>query len=491
MKVSGHLVDIHDREIYPAILHIRKGKISGIEKTKKAKNIYIMPGLIDAHIHIESSMITPGAFAMAAVKHGTAGVVSDPHEIANVLGIKGVKFMINDAEKVPMRFWFGAPSCVPATEFETNGEIINHIKIKKLLKLKKIKYMSEMMNFPGVINKNTEVWNKLKIAKSMKKPVDGHAPGLTGEMLGEYVAAGISTDHECSKLSEAKEKISLGMKILIREGSAARNLNSLKGLFNTDPEMIMLCSDDLHPEMLNKRHINKIIGQLISEGFDMFDVIRSATINPAKHYGLEAGMLQEGQSADFILVDNLRKMNVIETWIKGKKVFANGNVLFYYKPGIAINNFNCTPVKKNEFKVVNTHNKLRIIEAFDGELLTKEIIRQPASMASVESDTENDILKIIVKDRYLDSHPAVGFIKGFGLKDGAFASSIAHDSHNIISVGTNDIDIMSCINEIIKLKGGLAVSSNGRIKSLQLNIGGIMTTHPCSEVAHDYENLII
>ena len=323
----------------------------------------------------------------------------------------------------------------------------------------------------------------------MRKPIDGHAPGLTGEMLKKYVIAGISTDHECSTFEEAKEKISLGMKILIREGSAARNLDSLKELFNTDPEMVMLCSDDLHPEMLNKGHINKLIAKLISEGFDMFDVIRSATLNPVKHYGLEAGLLKKGQSADFILVDNLKKMNVLETWIKGKKVFVNGNVLFSYKPGAAINNFNCKPVKKNEINVINTHHKLRIIEAFDGELLTKEIIQQPASTASVESDTKNDILKIVVKDRYHDSPPAIGFIKGFGLKNGAFASSIAHDSHNIISVGTNDKDIMSCINEIIKLKGGLAVSFNGRIKSLQLDIGGIMTTRPCSEVAHDYEKL--
>ena len=489
MKVSGHLVDIHKRDIYPAIISIRKGKIYKIEKTEKASDFYIMPGLIDSHIHIESSMITPGAFAMTAVKHGTTGVISDPHEIANVLGIKGVKFMINDAEKVPMKFWFGAPSCVPATDFETNGATLNNIQIKKLLKSIKIKYLSEMMNFPGVINEDKEVWKKLKIAKMMRKPVDGHAPGLTGEMLKKYVIAGISTDHECSNFNEGKEKISLGMKILIREGSAARNLDSLKELFNTDPEMIMLCSDDLHPEMLNKGHINKLIGKLISEGFDKFDVIRSATLNPVKHYGLETGMLKKGQSADFILVDNLKKMNVLETWIKGKQVFVNGHVLFSYKQGAAINNFNCKPVKKNEINVINTHHKLRIIEAFDGELLTKEIIQQPASTASVESDTKNDILKIIVKDRYLDSPPAIGFIKGFGLKNGAFASSIAHDSHNIISVGTNDKDIMSCINKIIKLKGGLAVSFNGRIKSLQLDIGGIMTTRPCSEVAHDYEKL--
>lgn len=313
MKIHGHLVDIHKRDIYPAIIHILKGKIHKIDRTGTAPDIFIMPGLIDAHIHIESSMVTPGAFALAAVRHGTTGVVSDPHEIANVLGERGIKFMMNDAEKVPVKFWFGAPSCVPATSFETGGATLNHIEIKRLLELPEIKYLSEMMNFPGVIYDDKEVHRKLDIARKLGKPIDGHAPGLTGEMLRKYAAAGISTDHECSTLEEAKEKISLGMKILIREGSAARNLNFLKELFNTNPEMVMLCSDDLHPEMLQKGHINKLVALLISEGFNEFDVIRGATINPVRHYNLEAGLLQPGDNADFIIVDSLRKMNVFET----------------------------------------------------------------------------------------------------------------------------------------------------------------------------------
>jgi adenine deaminase len=489
MKIRGHLVDIHNRDIYPAIISILKGKIDKLERTGAAPDIYIMPGLIDAHIHIESSMITPGAFALEAVRHGTTGVVSDPHEIANVLGERGVKFMISDGLKVPMRFWFGASSCVPATSFETSGATLNHVEVGKLMELAEIKYLAEMMNFPGVIYEDKEVHRKLNIAHKLGKPVDGHAPGLTGEMLRKYVAAGISTDHECSTLDEAKEKISLGMKILIREGSAARNLNSLKELFNTNPEMVMLCSDDLHPEMLMKRHINKIIAQLISEGFNAFDVIRSATINPVKHYNLEAGLLQPGQSADFIVVDSLRNMNVIETWIEGKKVFDNGNVLFKYNPGKAVNNFKCLPVNENDIRVVNQHGKIRIIEADEGELLTKELIGLSGTKKFVESDTDNDVLKIIVKCRYNDSPPVTGFIKGFGLKKGAFASSIAHDSHNIISIGTNNKDITSSVNEIVRQKGGLAVSSGGKLASLQLNIGGIMTTRSCGEVAHDYEKL--
>jgi len=489
MKVYGHLVDIHNRDIYPAIISVLKGKIDKIERTEAAPDIYIMPGLIDAHIHIESSMVTPGAFALAAVKHGTTGVVSDPHEIANVLGEGGVKFMINDGRKVPMKFWFGAPSCVPATSYETSGAKLSDVEIENLLELKEIRYLAEMMNFPGVIYDDKEVHRKMDIAKKLGKPIDGHAPGLTGEMLRKYVAAGISTDHECSTLDEANEKISLGMKILIREGSAARNLNSLKELFITHPEMVMLCSDDLHPEMLQKRHINKLIAQLISEGFNAFDVIRSATINPVKHYNLEAGLLRSGENADFILVDSLRKMNVLETWIDGEKVFANGNVMFRYIPGKAVNNFRCLPIDESDIRVANQHGKIRVIEAFEGELLTKELIRTSGTNKLVGSDTDNDVLKIIVKDRYNDSPPVPGFIKGFGLKEGAFASSVAHDSHNIISIGTNDKDITSSVNEIVRQKGGLAVSSGGKLVSLQLNIGGIMTTRYCGEVARDYEKL--
>lgn len=489
MKVYGHLIDIHKRDIYPVIITILKGKISSIEKALNAPDVYILPGLIDSHIHIESSMVTPGAFALTAVKHGTTGVVSDPHELANVLGEAGVKFMIKDAKKVPLNFWFGAPSCVPATSFETSGAVLDHTKIKDLLYLPEIKYLSEMMNFPGVINNDKEVHLKLDIAKRLAKPIDGHAPRLSGEMLRKYVASGISTDHECSSLEEAKEKISLGMHILIREGSAARNLNSLKDLFKTNREMVMLCSDDLHPEMLVKGHINKLISRLISEGYNEFDVIRSATINPVKHYNLEAGLLRVGDRADFILVDSLKKMNVLETWINGEKVYADGKVNFSYTPGKAVNKFNCLPIEEDEINIINEYGNIRIIEAFEGELLTNEIVKSSGENKYVESDIVNDVLKIVIKDRYHDSPPVKGFIKGFRLRAGAFASSIAHDSHNIISVGTNDKDIINAINEIVRQKGGLAVSYAGNVNFLQLNIGGIMSTRSCEEVAGDYEKL--
>lgn len=489
MKICGSLVDIHNRCIYPAVVTVSNQRIRSVDKVSNAPEIYILPGLIDSHIHIESSMITPGAFAEAAVKHGTTAVISDPHEIANVLGTQGIKFMLEDSENVPLKFFFGAPSCVPATGFESSGATLDHEEVDRLLAMPEIKYLSEIMNFPGVINRDAEILRKLDCARRAGKPIDGHAPGLSGEILKKYIDAGITTDHECSTMEEALEKISLGMKILIREGSAARNLNSLKELFNVHPDKIMLCSDDLHPEMLRMRHINKLIADLIYEGYDKFDVIRSATINPSVHYNLGAGLLRQGDDADFIIVDSLEKMNVQETWISGRKVYGDGKPIFRYKPGRTINKFNCLPISKNEIRVKKEGDYIRVIEAYEGELLTSQIISFAGTKDFVESNVSQDILKIVVKDRYSDSSPVVGFIKGFGLEIGAFASSVAHDSHNIISVGTNDTDIVNAINEVVRLQGGLAVSYGGITDSLQLNIGGIMTNRSCDDAANDYERL--
>ena len=489
MKIFGKLVDIHKRDIYPAMVEFSKGRIQRIEKVAEAPQFFVMPGLIDSHIHIESSMLTPGAFAEAVVKHGTTSVVSDPHEIANVLGVKGVKYMIKDAGSVPLKFFFGAPSCVPATEFERSGSNIGLDEIEQLLDLPGVNYLSEMMNYPGVIYKDKDVIDKIKLAIKRGKPVDGHAPGLSGEALKKYVAAGISTDHECSTIEEALEKIGLGMKILIREGSAARNLEALRELFNYRPDMVMICSDDLHPEMLRDRHINKIVAELISKGYNIFDVIRSVTLNPVNHYNLNSGLLREGDFADFIIVDSLNQMNIFETWINGRKVFGNGELKFKYKPGKEINNFNCSTISTNDIAVKNKGGSIRVIDTLDEELLTKQIIVPTDDREFLEANTVSDILKVVVKDRYLDSPPVIGFIKGFNLKRGAIASSVAHDSHNIISVGSNDADIVDAVNEIVKMKGGLSVSNKGSVKSLKLNIAGIMTTSKCSHVAVEYENL--
>jgi len=488
-KVSGNIIDIHNRKIFGGEIIIDKGKITEIKERKPVPDLYIMPGLIDAHIHIESSMITPGSFASAAVSHGTIGTVSDPHEIANVMGVEGINYMIADGGKAPFKFYFGAPSCVPATEFETGGARIGVDEIKDLLMRDEIKYLAEMMNYPGVISNDKNVLEKIRIAREMNKPVDGHAPGLTGTMLRKYIAAGISTDHECNSFEEAVEKISLGMKVIIREGSAARNLNALKDLYRMYPEMLMLSSDDIHPEMLRKRHLDKLISWLLNEGYDLFDVIRSATLNPVLHYDLDAGLLRPGDNADYIITDDIKSMNVLETWIDGVKVFDRGKVLFEYKPAYPVNRFNCSPINKDELIVKNSGSEIRIINAFDGELYTKELVHETGVSKIFESDISEDILKIVVKDRYRDGAPAVAFIKGFGLRSGAFASSVAHDSHNIIAIGVKDEDIVSVINEIIKLKGGLAVNDGVTIDSFQLNVAGIMSDRSCEEVAEYYENL--
>lgn len=488
-ELEGNIIDIHNRHIYPALLIIEGKRIKEVNRIDKQENVYILPGLIDSHIHIESSMTPPSSFASAVVPHGTTGVVADPHEIANVLGLKGVKFMIEESEKVPLKFWFGAPSCVPATNFETSGAIIGSTEIEELLKMETITHLAEMMNFPGVIYKDKEVCNKIEIAKKYGKPVDGHAPALSGENLKKYISAGISTDHECTTIEEAKEKISLGMKIIIREGTAARNLNALKGLIKSNPDMVMLCTDDLHPEILVKNHLNKIIAELIKEGFNMFDVIRSCTINPTQHYKLNTGLLRSGDAADLIVVDNPAEMNVLETWINGDKVFDHGKILFQYAQPVHLNHFNSSLINASQIKIVPNGKRLRVIEAFDGDLFTKETIVDSADSNIISSDTKNDILKIVVKDRYNDSQPAVGLIKGFGLTKGAFASSVAHDSHNIICVGVDDKDIVNAVNQIVKLKGGLAIAYDDKISFLPLPVAGIMSDKPVSEVATIYENL--
>jgi len=397
--------------------------------------------------------------------------------------------MIDDASGVPLKFYFGAPSCVPATSFESSGAKIDSAGIKELLELPSVKYLAEMMNYPGVIYNDPEVMKKLEIAKRMKKPVDGHAPGLTGDSLKKYISAGIVTDHECTTIEEAREKILLGMMILIREGSAARNLDELKELYRTDPEKIMLCSDDLHPEMLMNRHINKLVAKLISEGYDLFDVIRSCTLNPAVHYNLECGLLKPGDQADFIITDDYHKMDITETWIDGIKVFDNDKVLFDYAGATALNNFKTSEIKIQDIAVIADGRKVKVIEAFDGDLKTSEKTVAVNRGEHVRVNLDSDILKIVVKDRYRNLPAAVGFIKGFGLKSGAFASSVAHDSHNIISVGTTDYDIVNAVNEVIKMKGGLAVADGNYKSSLSLPVAGIMSDQPVEEVASAYEQL--
>jgi adenine deaminase len=489
MKIDGHYVDLETREIYPAEIYISGTKIESINRISSAPGRYIIPGLIDSHIHIESSMVAPAAFGEMAVKHGTVAVVSDPHEIANILGPAGVEFMINEGKRSPLKFFFGAPSCVPATDFESSGGRIDSGDVARLLEREEIKFLSEMMNFPGVIYDDPEVRKKIEIARILNKPVDGHAPGLRGEKLRKYIEAGISTDHECTSLEEALEKIGLGMKILIREGSAAKNLDSLKELFRLRPEMIMLCSDDLHPEMLVKGHINRLVSKLIKEGFDVFDVLRSATLNPSVHYNLGTGMLRAGDEADFIVTESLDRLEILQTWIAGKIVFDAEVPDYRSAQPEALNNFNCNFICEQDIAADQRTGSLRVIEARDGDLFTKQLIMKIKSSDEYSGLVKDDILKLVLKERYKDAPAVTAYIGGLGLKKGAFATSVSHDSHNIVAAGTNDSDLVAAVNEVVRLKGGLAVSIDGKISSLQLAIGGIMSVKSVEEVAAEYTAL--
>lgn len=489
MQISGKVVDPHSRRVYGAVIMVEAGRIVSIAECDEVPDIFIMPGFVDAHVHIESSMATPGAFAVAAVPHGTVEAVSDPHEIANVLGLAGVHFMMDDAESVPMRFSFGAPSCVPATPFESSGARLGIEEVASLLADSRVKFLSEMMNFPGVINSSPEVVSKLGSAARYGKPVDGHAPSLAGEMLKRYVDAGISTDHECTTIEEAREKMALGMKILIREGSAARNLDELHPLVGECPDQVMLCCDDIHPDDLAVRHIDSIVRTLVSKGYDIFDIITAATVNPVNHYRLETGLLRCGDSADFIVVDNLTDLNVLQTYVAGVKIGENGRALFRYGGSAPVNNFNCSMITADDIRTTLGGRNIRVIEAFDGQLFTRCKRVKVAEDNCDGYDIDDDILKIVVKERYRDGKAATGFIKGFGIRRGAFASSVAHDSHNIVAVGTDDESICKAVNMIVAMKGGLSWCADGQAFALPLNIAGIMSSESVSDTAARYKAL--
>jgi len=488
--VQGKVVDIRLKRIYNAKVYIQNSIIKKIEPTEEEYKNFILPGLIDAHVHIESSMVVPTSFARAAVKNGTVATVSDPHEIANVLGVKGVEYMIENGKKSPFKFYFGAPSCVPATPFETSGATINSDEIKKLLKSPDIYYLAEMMNFPGVIYDDKDVHQKLKHARYVKKPIDGHAPGLTGEGLEKYASQGIATDHECTSIEEALAKIDKGIKIQIREGSAAKDFENLFPLLKSHPDKVMFCTDDCHPDDLVNGHINKIVSRAVKKGADIFDSLAAATNVPKEHYGLNTGTLRIGDPADVVLVDNLEDFNVIKTYIDGNLVFDSGKVLIEKYKEKAINNFKCNPVSHEDIEILSNNQKIQVIVAKDGDLLTgKEIVAPSVKDQKIISDIERDILKIVVVNRYQQKAPQVGFIKNFKLKKGAIAGSIAHDSHNIIAIGTNDKDLITAVNAIIESKGGIVAVHGNETKLLQLNVAGLMSTEEAEEVAKKYHEV--
>ena len=451
---------------------------------------YILPGLIDAHVHIESSMLIPSEFARLAVVHGTTATVSDPHEIANVLGLDGVDFMVSNGADTPFRFHFGAPSCVPATGFESSGATLNSAEIESLLSRKDIYYLSEMMNFPGVLFGDEEVHKKLDLAKKFNKPIDGHAPGLNATDIAKYAAAGISTDHECTTIEEAIAKINAGMHILIREGSAARNFDALVPLLATHPEKIMFCSDDKHPDDLVAGHINLLIRRALQSGYNLISVLRACTLNPVNHYKMNCGLLQPGDNADFILVDSLENFNISKTFIGGEIVAENGISYLKSVSCDAPNHFLAPEIRLTDLAVKAASGKMRVIEAYDGDLLTGNHFADPLIKDGfVISDVDNDVLKITVINRYQPSKPAFAFIKGFGFKKGAMASTVAHDSHNIICIGTNDDDMVKVINMLVAEKGGIAVTDGESAEILPLPVAGLMSASDGYQAAQKYEEI--
>lgn len=490
--ISGHIVDVTSRTIYKGILHIEEGRILQIQPTEEVENQYIIPGFVDAHIHIESSMMIPTEFARYSLIHGTVACVCDPHEIANVCGIEGVDFMIDNAKKSPMKFYFGAPSCVPSTSFETSGAVLNAAEVEKLLQRDDIYFLSEMMNFPGVIHKNKQVHLKLDAAKRLGKPIDGHAPGLMGDDLKSYSAGGITTDHECMTISEAEEKIALGMKVLIREGSAAKNFDDLLPLLTKNAENIMFCSDDKHPDdLIMNGHINALVIRAVANGYDVMDVLRVCSLNPKLHYKLDNGLLQKGDAADFSIVNNLIDFEIKATFIQGEKVAENGVPCFpRFIPTEVINQFNAQKITKEQLRVIPTGSKLKVIEVDDGQFFTNAIFCKPKiENENVVSDIENDVLKLVVYNRYQPSTPAIGFIHNIGLKRGALASTVAHDSHNIVAVGTSDEEIISAINQIIDSKGGILACNGEQTCLLSLPVAGLMSDAEGTDIAKKYEEV--
>ncbi len=491
MILHANLVDLHLRKIYTVTLEVVAQKIQHIQKVATDPSLpFLLPGFIDAHVHVESSMLVPSEFARLAVVHGTVATISDPHEIANVCGLQGVEYMIDNGKQVPFHFFFGAPSCVPATPFETAGGEISVADIRILMARPEILYLAEMMNWPGTVNRDPLVMEKIQIAQQQGKPIDGHAPGLRGELAQKYVTAGPSTDHECFTYEEALEKIRLGMKISIREGSAAKNFEALIDLIDDYPEMLLFCSDDKHPDNLALSHINELVRRAVAKGKDTFDVLRAACINPILHYALPVGQLREGDGADFILVKDLKNFEVLATYIQGKQVAANGKSLIPRTKNEVINQFSTSLKTPIDFQISGLGEQVRVIEALDGQLITPEVKGEIILKNGLaESNPEQDLLKITVVNRYQDAPPALAFIKNFGLKSGAIASSVGHDSHNIIAVGLDDTSICRAVNLLIEAKGGVSAVWGDQEEVLPLPVGGIMSPEDGYEVAAAYTRI--
>jgi len=493
-QVTGHIVDPLNCKMYDATLIIVDGRIASIVPSDNVGDDapYIMPGFIDSHVHIESSMLLPENFAHIAVRHGTVAAVADPHEIANVLGVEGIDFMIENGRQVPFHFFFGAPSCVPCTSMETSGAIIGAAEIETLMQRNDIYFLGEMMNVPGVLSGDPEVLGKLAAARRSGKPIDGHAPGLAGDGLQQYASEGIATDHECATLADEQARLEVGMKVLIREGSAAHNFEALSPLLAYYTNELMFCTDDMHPDDLVKGHINLMVRRAIAKGYPLWNVLRAACVTPVIHYRIPCGLLQQGDSADFIIVDNLTDFNVLTTCISGNVFnrYMQLPVSRSWTRNEWPNNFRATPISANDLCLPAQRSQIRVIMAFNGSLFTGQKLTDAKIVGNnVESDVDNDVLKIVVMSRYTTDCPAIGFIKGFGLRRGALASTIAHDSHNIIAVGTSDEDIAAAINHVIELKGGIVVEDDGQFDALPLPIAGLISPLSHADTAAAYARL--
>ncbi|TDH25551.1 adenine deaminase [Segetibacter sp. 3557_3] len=493
--VTGKLVDMWKKLVYAAEVTVEKGKIASIKQVndEEAAGHFIVPGFIDSHVHIESSMLVPSEFARLAVVHGTVGTVSDPHEIANVCGLQGVEFMIDNGKQVPFHFNFGAPSCVPATVFETAGAALDPGDVEALLLRPEIRYLSEMMNFPGVLSKDDQVMRKIETAHRLDKPVDGHAPGLVGEQIKQYIDAGISTDHECFTREEALEKLRYGMKILIREGSAARNFDALIGLLNDYPERIMFCSDDKHPDSLVDGHINQLCARAAAQGIDLFKILQAACVNPVKHYQLDIGLLREGDAADFVLLEDVNSFKVYQTYVRGELVAQSGKSNIVSIAASPINQFDCGQKKPEDFLTpapANLQATLEVIEALDGQLITNKLQLPYDKLVNANgylySNPNCDLLKMTVVNRYTNAPVTTAWTRNFGLTHGAIASTVAHDSHNIIAVGVDEGSIARAVNLLITAKGGVSCVNNDQELLLPLPVAGLMSTEDGYQVAAKY-----
>ena len=497
-QIEGNIVDIDRKQIFPGTVVIENGRIVSIfENSGKQYSTYIAPGFIDAHVHIESSMLTPVEFSKVVIKKGTIAVVNDPHEIANVLGMEGINFMVENSQYSQIKIFFTIPSCVPSTPFDCSGGKIDAKDIEYLAKSGLFIGLSEMMNIPGVIHKDPEVCAKLKIAQQHNFIIDGHAPLLSGDDLKKYIEAGISTDHESSELKEALEKIHFGMKVLIREGSAAKNYEALKSIIASHPDDVMFCTDDSHPgDLLCLGHIDKIVKKAIRDGFDLFTALKIAAINPVRYYHLDVGTLHVGDRADFVVFENLKDFKVSSAYINGEERYnaSRENAFLSNEPIYLdlkkLNKFHCKEISVSDLRKPQ-RDHITCIKVTDHELVTEKIIFPLSeSVDNLQSDLDRDILKIVYLNRYEDKSPQIAYIHGMGLKEGAFAGSISHDSHNIIAVGTNDSDITTAINCLIREKGGLIAVSGDHLQTLPLPIAGIMTDRTAEEVAVIWEQLI-